>query len=59
MWRKTIAARGARGGAKSRVVAGRILTGRWAFLVAGLLDLAAVIWWLTTRRRPGRSFDPR
>jgi hypothetical protein len=56
MWKQTIAVRCGRGRAASRALAGRLLTGPVAFLLAGLIDLLAVLWWLTLRRRSGRSF---
>jgi hypothetical protein len=37
-------------------VAGRVITGPLAFLVAGVIDLLAILWWLQVRRRSGRSF---
>jgi len=40
----------------SRALAGRFLTGPVAFLVAGVLDLLAVLWWLRISHRSGRSF---
>jgi hypothetical protein len=33
-----------------------LLTGPVAFLMAGLIDLLAVLWWLKLRRRSGRLF---
>jgi len=59
MWRKTIAALRWHGGAEPRVLAARVVTGRWAFLAAGLLDFAAVILWVGRRRASGRSYDKR
>jgi len=37
-------------------VLARALTGRWAFLVAGLIDLFAVLFWLVFRRKSGHLF---
>jgi hypothetical protein len=56
MWNETIAALCGRGGAVVRALAGRLITGPVAFLVAGVIDVAAVLWWLRVRRRAGRSF---
>jgi hypothetical protein len=50
MWRETIAWT-----VRCERLAARVVTGPAAFLVAGLLDLVAVLWWLAVRRR-GRSY---
>jgi hypothetical protein len=56
MWNETIAALCGRGRAARRGWAGRLITGPAAFLVAGVIDLLAVLWWLRARRRAGRVF---
>jgi hypothetical protein len=56
MWNETIAALCGRGCAARRAWAGRLITGPAAFLVAGAIDLLAVLWWLRVRRRAGRPF---
>jgi hypothetical protein len=56
MWNETIAALCRRGGAAARAVAGRLITGPLAFIVAGVIDLLAILWWLRVHRRSGRSF---
>ncbi|HUY59432.1 MAG TPA: hypothetical protein VMV16_06955 [Solirubrobacteraceae bacterium] len=50
MWRETIAWK-----VRCERLAARVVTGPAAFLVAGLLDVVAVLWWLATHRR-GRSY---
>ena len=54
MWNETIAAICRRGRAALRASAGRLITGPAAFLVAGVIDLLAVLWWLRVNRRSGR-----
>jgi hypothetical protein len=56
MWNETIAALCRRGGAVPRALAGRLITGPLAFLVAGVIDLLVILWWLRVRRRSGRLF---
>jgi hypothetical protein len=56
MWNETIAALCRRGRAARRAWAGRLITGPAAFLLAGMIDLLAVLWWLRGRRRAGRVF---
>jgi hypothetical protein len=56
MCNETIAAVSPRGGAACRALAGRLLTGPIAFLVAGLIDLLIAVWWLRIRARSKRSF---
>jgi hypothetical protein len=54
MWNETIAALCGRGRVARRAWAARLITGPIAFLVAGVIDLLAVLWWLRLRRRSGR-----
>jgi hypothetical protein len=56
MWNETIAATRRRGGAPARALAGRLLTGPIAFLIAGLIDVLIALWWLRFRSRTGRTF---
>jgi hypothetical protein len=56
MWNETIAAVRPRGGAARRALAGRLLTGPTAFLLAGLIDLLVALWLLRVRSHRGRSF---
>jgi hypothetical protein len=56
MWNETIAAAPRRGGAAARALAGRLLTGPVAFLLAGVIDVLAVLWWLRSRSRTRRLF---
>jgi hypothetical protein len=56
MWNETIAAICRRGRPARGARAGRLITGPAAFLVAGVLDLLAVLWWLRVRHRSGRLF---
>jgi hypothetical protein len=56
MWNETIAAAPRRGGAAARALAGRLLTGPVAFLLAGVIDLLLLLRWLWTRSRTRRLF---
>ncbi|HEX3804460.1 MAG TPA: hypothetical protein VHV75_16655 [Solirubrobacteraceae bacterium] len=51
MWRRTIA----RSGRPARLAA-RLVTGPGSFLLAGMIDVLAGLWWLAGRRLRGRSF---
>jgi hypothetical protein len=51
MWRRTIA----RSGRSARFAAWAV-TGPGSFLLAGIIDLLAVLWWLAGRCLRGRSF---
>jgi hypothetical protein len=37
--------------------AARLVTGPAGFFIAGLVDVAAVLWWLTARRLRSRSLE--
>jgi hypothetical protein len=50
MWRETIART-----VRCERLAARAVTGPAAFLVAGLLDVIGVLWWLVAHRR-GRLY---
>jgi hypothetical protein len=50
MWRETIART-----VRCERLAARAVTGPAAFLVAGLLDVVAMLWWFAAHRR-GRSY---
>jgi len=56
MWNETIAGVCGRGAAVCRALAARLLTGPAAFLLATVIDLLALLWWLRSRSRTGRSF---
>jgi hypothetical protein len=56
MWNETIAGVCGRGAAVCRALAARLLTGPFAFLIAAMIDLLAVLRWAISRRRSGRLF---
>jgi len=39
-----------------RARAGRLLTGPGAFLLAAVIDVGALLWWLARRRRRGHLY---
>jgi hypothetical protein len=51
MWPETIAT-----SARRERLAGRLVTGPVAFLLAGLLDLALLLGWLVRHRHRGRLY---